>query len=451
MDDTIGRGGMGEVWRAWDEVLGRPVAVKLLLPGVGDPLAAARFRQEAQTAARLSHPHVVSVYDFGEDLGRLYLVMELVEGRTLADHLTARGALSPAEVADIGAQAAAGLAAAHREGVVHRDVKPGNLLLATDGVVKVADFGIARFADETTSALTSAGMVLGTSIYLAPERALGRPAGPSSDVYALGCVLYELLVGRPPFQADTAPGLLFQHVEAVPTAPAELRGGLPAGFSDRLMRLLAKDPDHRPSADQVAQWLRGQQPAADGRALGRTAAQPSVGVDGRGERAPDPSRRRSRLMVGAGATVVGGALAVALGMALMPAGNRAAASSRGHAPASMAAHTPDYQPSFTTAPAPTHEPSRTPAPAATNPAVLLGQLSRALRTAAGAGQLAAPVDAAVQKTIAQAQAAQAQGKAAVVRGLVHTIDVQLAAARQHHQFTPTPALDQLLSHLTAHA
>ncbi|GAO12850.1 hypothetical protein TPA0598_13_00340 [Streptomyces lydicamycinicus] len=186
---------MGEVWRAFDETLGRPVAVKLMLPHDSDPTATSRFRLEAQTAGRLSHPHVVGVLDFGEHEDRLFLVMELVDGDSLADLLTVSGPLPAEHVARIAAQAALGLAAAHRQGIVHRDIKPANLLLGADDTLKIGDFGIARFRDDPGASLTATGQIVGTSLYLAPERALGRTAGPASDAYSLGCVLYPL-VGR---------------------------------------------------------------------------------------------------------------------------------------------------------------------------------------------------------------------------------------------------------------
>jgi serine/threonine-protein kinase len=255
LDTAIGRGAMGEVWRAYDESLGRLVAVKLLLAQASDPTAASRFRLEAQTAGRLSHPHVVGVLDFGEYEDRLFLVMELVAGDSLARVLSGAGALSADQVARIAAQAAAGLAAAHRQGIVHRDIKPANLLLDADGTVKIGDFGLARFLDDPAAALTATGQIVGTSLYLAPERALGRPAGPAADVYALGCVLYQLLTGRAPFQADTALAILHQHLDAAPVSPRELGIQLPPAFENYLLGLLAKEPEDRPTAQQAADWF----------------------------------------------------------------------------------------------------------------------------------------------------------------------------------------------------
>ncbi|MFH0519333.1 protein kinase [Streptomyces sp. M41] len=256
--ESIGRGGMGEVWRAYDEALARHVAVKLLLPQDSDPTAVSRFRLEARTAARIDHPNVVSVRDFGEYDNRLFLVMELVAGDSLATTLVRSGPLPAERVARIAAEAAAGLAAAHRQGIVHRDIKPGNLLLDADGTLKIGDFGIARFMDDPGAALTATGQIVGTSLYLAPERALGKPAGPASDVYALGCVLYQLLTGRPPFQADTAVAILHQHLDAVPVPPRELGvPSLPPAFESYLLSLLAKEPEQRPTAQQAADWFAG--------------------------------------------------------------------------------------------------------------------------------------------------------------------------------------------------
>ncbi|WP_079045140.1 MULTISPECIES: serine/threonine-protein kinase [unclassified Streptomyces] len=251
----IGRGGMGEVWQATDEVLGRSVAVKLMLAHAADPSAGDRFRLEAQTAARLSHPHVVGVFDFGTWDGKLFLVMELVEGDSLAG-TPAEPLVLPAErVAVVAAHAAAGLAAAHRQGVVHRDIKPGNLLVDADGTVKLADFGIARFVDDPSGALTTTGQIVGTGLYLAPERALGQPASSASDVYSLGCVLYQLLTGRTPFRADTATALLYQHIDTPPVPPSRLGVVLPPDFETYLLSLLAKQPEQRPPAQAIADWF----------------------------------------------------------------------------------------------------------------------------------------------------------------------------------------------------
>lgn len=286
--EELGRGAMGEVWRAEDTALGRDVAVKLLLEKGAADHAAERFRQEAQTAARLNHPNVVAVYDFDEDGARGYLVMELVAGRSLRDELATRDTLEIDEACRLAGQAAVGLAAAHARDVVHRDVKPGNLLLAPDGRVKVADFGIARAAMDAGASMTVTGAMLGTSAYLAPERATGGTAEPASDVYALGCVLYEMLCGRTPFAGDPA-AVVYQHVDRAPRPPAELRPDIPAALADFVLRMLAKDPAGRPTAADAARFLTdrpaftGAAAAAEGPATRRL---PRVPAAGRGRRAP---------------------------------------------------------------------------------------------------------------------------------------------------------------------
>lgn len=290
LDAPIGRGGMGEVWRATDEVLGRPVAVKLLLGDGSDPSAAARFRLEAQTAARLGHPHVVGVFDFGAWDGRFFLVMELVEGDSLAQLLEAGHRLGADHAAVVAAQAAAGLAAAHQQGIVHRDIKPGNLMLDAAGSLKIGDFGIARFVDDPAAGLTMTGQIVGTSLYLAPERALGRTAGPASDVYALGCVVYQLLTGRAPFQGDSPTALLYQHIDSAPVPPSQLGVELPSAFEDYLLRLLAKQPEDRPTAQDVADWFRtdawraqaASSPAPDARPHGPSRGAPHGAFAGAG-------------------------------------------------------------------------------------------------------------------------------------------------------------------------
>ncbi len=214
LQERLGRGGMGEVWRGWDQVLDRPVAVKLL-PRPDHRASLEGLRREARAAARLNHPRVVAVYDLEDRGEQPCMVMEYVQGQSLAELLESRGALSPDHAVRLVAQAAAGLAAAHRKAVVHRDVKPANPLVSGDGTVKVCDFGIARYADAAV-ATARTGQLVGTTGYLAPERARGEPATPASDVYSLGCVLYELLTGQPPFAAvDGTPCALQRRRETV--------------------------------------------------------------------------------------------------------------------------------------------------------------------------------------------------------------------------------------------
>ncbi|MCX5401627.1 serine/threonine-protein kinase [Streptomyces sp. NBC_00102] len=291
---------MGEVWRATDEVLGRAVAVKLLLGDRADSSSTARFRLEAQTAARLSHPHLVAVFDFGTWEDRLYLVMELVEGRSLGDLLSAQESVHPEQVARIAGDAAAGLAAAHRQGVVHRDIKPGNLMLDAEGSVKIGDFGIAQFVDDPSTALTTAGQIVGTSLYLAPERALGRTAGADSDMYSLGCVVYHLLLGRPPFRSDTAAATLYQHVDTPPVPLRDQGVDISPAFDAYLLSLLAKKPEERPTAQEAADWFRTAAWRGNGGPLGavgggaRSAAPTVVSGDagGPGHRTGQSGGRR---------------------------------------------------------------------------------------------------------------------------------------------------------------
>ncbi|MCF3146125.1 protein kinase [Streptomyces platensis] len=316
LDEPLGRGGMGEVWRATDQLLGRQVAVKLMLTAGAGEQVAEGLRMEARTAARLNHPHVVAVYDFGAHDDRLFLVMEFLDGPNLAQELATHGPLDPQRVAGLAVQVAAGLAAAHREGVVHRDIKPSNLMLAADGTVKITDFGIARLAEEACGA--TAGQVVGSSAYLAPERGLGRVAGPPCDVYSLGCVLYELLTGHPPFQGDSATAVVYQHVHMPPVPPGRLRTGLPGALDDYLLRLLAKEPGRRPSVEQIAGWFaawRSEQPQVPWRAEGPTKPNPPSTAT------PEPPPARgartalNKALVGvAGAVVFAGSAAVGMTM-----------------------------------------------------------------------------------------------------------------------------------------
>ncbi|UXY31533.1 protein kinase domain-containing protein [Streptomyces sp. HUAS TT20] len=324
LEELLGRGAMGEVWRSADQVLGRPVAVKLLR--AEEATDTERFRMEAQIAGRLNHPNVVGVYDFGSYDGQLYLVMELVDGWSLAQERSLRGTLDPREAAAVAAQVAAGLSAAHREGVIHRDIKPANVMLTSGRAAKIADFGIARFTGDAGSTLTATGKVLGTADYLAPERALGRPAQPASDVYSLGCVLYELLTGQPPFRGSTSLAVVQQHVDVQPPPPTRLRPEIPQLLSEYLLHLLAKDPAHRPTAGQAANWLATQEWTPSSTEPADTAAMPAPivpsAVPPQTDDADAPySRQRgsrklaSRAVLGGAAIAVFGA-AVALGASL---------------------------------------------------------------------------------------------------------------------------------------
>jgi eukaryotic-like serine/threonine-protein kinase len=242
----IGVGGMGEVWEADDTVLGRRVALKVLVQELADDArATSRFVREARATAKLTHPNVTRVYDFGRDGGVPYLVMEFLEGETLADRL-AGGPMPPAEAARICAAVADALEAAHSRGIIHRDIKPGNVLLTSAGEVKVMDFGIAAAADETHS--TTGSGLYGTAAYISPERAAGQAATPAADVYSLGAVLYELLTGRPPFIGDSPVLVVRAHLQEQPRPVRELAPWVPVRLADTCEAALAKDPAQRPSS-----------------------------------------------------------------------------------------------------------------------------------------------------------------------------------------------------------
>jgi eukaryotic-like serine/threonine-protein kinase len=248
LDERIAVGGMGEVWRATDLLLQRPVAVKLIRSEYTQEEGLARFRAEARYAGSLSHPNIAQIYDYGTDdaTGQPYLVMELVNGPALATML-ADGPLEPGRAMDIIAQAAAGLAAAHAAGLVHRDIKPGNLLVSSEGLVKIADFGIV-YAD-SAAPVTRTGEVVGTPAYLAPEQVAGHAATPAADLYSLGIVAHQCLTGHPPFDGEPLAVAIAQQEKPLPPLPASV----PAEVTALISQLAAKDPRDRPaSAADVA-------------------------------------------------------------------------------------------------------------------------------------------------------------------------------------------------------
>ena len=252
LHDRIATGGMGEVWRGSDQILGRQVAIKMMAAAhAGDEQFRARFRAEARYASSLSHPSITRVFDYGEHspLGGPYLVMELVDGQPLSEIIERYGRLDPYVVLDIVAQSARGLDAAHRAGIVHRDIKPGNLLITADGTAKITDFGIAK-ANTPDVNLTATGIVMGTALYVSPEQATGQPLTGSSDVYSLGVVAYECLAGDPPFVADQPLAIAIMHKhDPVPPLPEDV----PRQVADLVYTMLAKTPQERPaSAKHVA-------------------------------------------------------------------------------------------------------------------------------------------------------------------------------------------------------
>jgi eukaryotic-like serine/threonine-protein kinase len=260
----IARGGMAEVYLARDQLLDRPVAVKVLFPEYArDPSFVERFRREAQSAANLNHPNIVAIYDWGQERGTYFIVMEYVRGRSLREIVHNNGAFSPRRAAEIGAEIAGALEFAHRNGVVHRDVKPGNVLLTADDDVKVTDFGIARA--DAGEALTQTGAVMGTATYFSPEQAQGLPVDGRSDVYSLGVVLYEMATGVPPFTGESPVAVAYKHVRENPDPPRAHTPDLPPDIEQIILTAMSKDVDSRyQTADELRndllRFLRGQPP-----------------------------------------------------------------------------------------------------------------------------------------------------------------------------------------------
>jgi serine/threonine protein kinase len=244
LGEPLGRGGMATVYLGTDRVLGRTVAVKVLTSSFAeDESFVRRFRREARAAAGLSHPGVVAVFDTGSDDGTHYIVMEHVEGRTLADVIREDGPLEPSRAAEVAEAVCDALAFAHAQGLVHRDIKPANIMVTPGGQVKVMDFGIARTATDDT--LTKTAIVLGTANYLSPEQAEGKPVDARTDLYSLGVVLYEALTGRPPFSGTSPVAVATKHVQKMPEPPGRVRAGIPPAVEAVVMKALEKDPDAR--------------------------------------------------------------------------------------------------------------------------------------------------------------------------------------------------------------
>ena len=271
---VIGRGGMAQVRQATDTRLGREVAVKeLRLDLASDPTFQARFRREAQAAAGLNHPNIVSVYDTGEELEPAtgihvpYIVMELVHGRTLRDILRDGRPILPERALEFSQGVLDALSYSHKAGIVHRDIKPANVMLTTSGLVKVMDFGIARAVSDTSSTMTQTAAVIGTAQYLSPEQARGETVDARSDIYSAGCLLYELLVGRPPFQGDSPVSVAYQHVRELPVPPSQLDAVVTPPMDAVVLKALEKDPADRYQTasamrDDIARLLAGHQVTA---------------------------------------------------------------------------------------------------------------------------------------------------------------------------------------------
>ncbi len=279
LDRRLAHGGMSEVWVATDTILDRQVAVKLLKAALADdPVVVERFRREAIAAAGLNHPYIVSIYDTVEEDGRAAVVMELVPGRSLRDLLDENGRLGVDETLVIGRAVAAALDHAHRAGLVHRDIKPGNVLVTPEGRVKLTDFGIAKAVERSHEDLTAENVMMGTAKYLSPEQVLGFPLDGRADLYSLGLVLYECLTGRAPFTAATDGALAIARLQRDPTPVRRLRPDAPPAVADAVTCLLARRPEDRPATAAAARALLAQ--AANGRDDVTLPPQPALDVDG---------------------------------------------------------------------------------------------------------------------------------------------------------------------------
>jgi predicted Ser/Thr protein kinase len=354
VERTLGRGGMATVYLARDTVLGRHVALKVLADHLAeDEGFRARFLREARLAARLSHPNVVRVYDAGDDERGLSIVMEYVEGEPLDAELRRRGPLPPDEVVELGVQLCSALEAAHAAGLVHRDVKPQNILRARDGTVKLTDFGIARSLDSTV--LTEHGSVLGTAAYLAPEQARGEPVTGAADLYGLGVVLYEALTGRRPHEGASLSELVLRREQEAPRPPSAVAAGVPPELDAPILRSLALRPEDRPaSAAVLAAELAAALPEAPTRPLPTPTAVLATDVASAPTVVARPAAARSSRRLGAALALlalagVAGAVAV---LASRDSGGGTAASTRADVPATTAAQQ-TTQPATTTQPPPT--------------------------------------------------------------------------------------------------
>jgi eukaryotic-like serine/threonine-protein kinase len=357
----LGRGGMAEVYLATDRVLDRPVAIKVLGDWLaGDRTFVERFRREALAAARLSHPGLVAVYDAGSDAGIHYIVMERVPGRTLADVLRAEGRPPPARAAAIASGVADALGVAHRVGIVHRDVKPANVMLQPDGRTKLMDLGIARGTAGTS--ITRGSAVLGTAAYVSPEQARGEPVDHRADIYALGCVLYEMLTGRPPFVADNPVAVAYQHVHEPLVSPSSLVPTIPPGLEAVALRAMAKDPDAR--YQDVADMRGALDGADEATAVAATAPQapvaatapipvaaPTERLPRRADR-PPPRRRPALLALALIVLLAAGGLAFSLTRDQTPTDAASADGRSGRSRASSPTLNPSPSPSPTNDPGP---------------------------------------------------------------------------------------------------
>jgi serine/threonine protein kinase len=451
LESVLGRGGMATVWRGVDEVLGRPVAVKTVDLTGQDASTSTRFEREARTTAALSHPNIVTVYDTGVEDHTAYLVMELLPGPTLADRLRNEGPLPIEEVRAIGSQVASALAAAHAAGIVHRDIKPGNIAYGAEGAVKVLDFGITQLLDDALHGghqpLTATNTVIGTAEYLSPEQAHGERVDARADLYALGCVLTALLTGRPPFSAPTPVAVLMKHTQETPADVREARPETPAGLAVLVADLLSKDLAARPqSAGEVVERLRTLRVPARTEVLPPVAAVPAVADEPPSPyagRAGEEERRRSWAWV---PWLLLAALAAALGAYILlnqeDSGTPAAPRN------SPAASTPSLSPTMTS-PSPVtvtntvtqtptsatsaSSPSTPSSPSTSSPATLTPEQAvtafrEALKTVTDSGALEKKAANDISKTVKDLEKAIRDQDAGESRTLVGKLETQVSEA-----------------------
>jgi serine/threonine protein kinase len=352
--ELLGRGGMAEVYLATDRVLDRPVAVKVLGGWLAhDGTFVERFRREALASARISHPNLVAVFDAGSEDGVHYIVMEHVRGETLADVLRRDGRLEPNRATRIATSVADALGVAHAAGIVHRDVKPANVMLTPDGRTKLTDLGIARGIEGES--ITRASSILGTAGYVSPEQARGDRVDHRSDIYSLGCVLYEMLTGRQPFEADNPVAVAFKHVHEAPLPPTSLEASIPPALEAVVLRAMEKDPASRfPSVANMTSALNDRtapvRPFEDTRPLpvaGTTTPTPTEALPRRADR-PPPRRRNVLLLL----LLVALALIAALAFAAFDSDPRPAATQRRSPSATPSTPAPTTPPPTTQAPPP---------------------------------------------------------------------------------------------------
>ncbi|WP_285779201.1 serine/threonine-protein kinase [Microtetraspora sp. NBRC 13810] len=469
LEELIGRGAMAEVWRGVDHRLDMPVAVKILNPLVAGVSAADRFAREARAAAQIMHRNVVTVLDIGLEGSRRFLVMELLTGRNLAAELAVRSRLPVGEACALLAQAAAGLAAAHRVGVVHRDIKPANLHLAGDGTLKVVDFGLAHIASEAAR-LTAVGTFVGTAAYLAPEQIDGSGGQAACDLYALGCVAYELLCGQPPF-TGSAPELIHQHVHRAPARPSSHRPDIPAELERLIGAMLAKKPAERPAgAEQVGQVLAAIAHSARGvRPAWRPAPAAQVPPPGTarvgdttvlevprpGPAATSAQGRRPlvRLAVALGAVVVVPLGAVAVfsdseDETAAPVPSATATVHESTRPAPSATPTATVAAKLTTSPTPTpaSPPSRS---AEQDPRVWLIAFDRAVSAQQSRGGIDRDLARKAHRKIREAGEKLSEGKVRESREEIQELVRDLSEARRERRLAPGPLTTFLTGSLKA--